>query len=121
MRMEMGEGSGEVEPRRAGRVAFGLSDVLAVVARECNVPIRLLVHASRCRAEAARARQMAMYLAHVVKGISLTAIGSAFGRDRTTVSYACGLIEDLRDDPALDATLDRLEAELNAMEETRHG
>lgn len=51
-----------------------------------------------------------MYLAHVAKGISLTAIGAAFGRDRTTVSYACSLIEDLRDDVEFDAELDRLEA-----------
>lgn len=51
-----------------------------------------------------------MYLAHVAKGISLTSIGAAFGRDRTTVSYACNLIEDLRDDTQFDAELDRLEA-----------
>jgi chromosomal replication initiation ATPase DnaA len=103
------------------REAFGLSDVLAVVAREKNIPIRLLLHDSRCRAEAARARHLAMYLAHVVKGISLTAIGAAFGRDRTTVSYACGLIEDLRDDARFDAELDRLESELNIMEAKQNG
>ena len=51
-------------------------------------------------------------LAHVAKGISLTAIGMAFGRDRTTVSYACSLIEDLRDDAQFDAELERLEAVL---------
>lgn len=87
----------------------GLADVLALISREKHVPIRLLVHISRCRADTARARQLAMYLAHVVKGVSLTAIGAAFGRDRTTVSYACGLIEDLRDNPQFDAELDRLE------------
>ena len=98
-----------------------LGAVLALVSREKDVPIRLLVHASRCRAQAARARQVAMYLAHVVQGISLTAIGEAFGRDRTTVSYACGLIEDLRDDPQFDAELDHLEAALLAMSGGRHG
>jgi len=120
MQMETQRGGGAPDRQEARREAFGLSDVLAVVAREKHVPIRLLVHTSRCRADAARARQLAMYLAHVVKGISLTSIGTAFGRDRTTVSYACGLIEDLRDDARFDAELDRLESELNRMAEKRH-
>ncbi|WP_349433462.1 hypothetical protein [Pararhizobium sp. A13] len=29
-------------------------------------------------------------------------IGYAFGRDRTTVSHACNVVEDRRDDPAFD-------------------
>ncbi|MCW5721270.1 MAG: chromosomal replication initiator DnaA [Devosia sp.] len=91
-----------------------IAAVIALVAREKNVPIRLIVHFSRCRAGAARARQIAMYLAHVVFGASLAEIGLAFGRDRTTVSHACGLIEDLRDDPAFDAELERLESVLLA-------
>lgn len=58
---------------------------------------------------AARARQLAMYLAHTMLGKSLADVGEAFGRDRTTVSYACNLIEDLRDDPAFEAAVTRLE------------
>lgn len=105
----------------AVRASGDLGAVLALISREKGVPIRLLVHTSRCRADAARARQLAMYLAHVVQGISLTAIGEAFGRDRTTVSYACGLIEDLRDDPQFDAALDELEVALLAMTGGLHG
>jgi len=71
--------------------------------------MRMLLNGSRCKLSAARARQLAMYLAHVVQGETLTAIGQAFQRDRTTVSYACALIEDLRDDPAFDADVSRLE------------
>lgn len=97
---------------RPVREDAGLADVLALISREKKIPIRLLVHVSRCQADTARARQLAMYLAHVAKGISLTAIGMAFGRDRTTVSYACSLIEDLRDDAQFDAELERLEAVL---------
>jgi chromosomal replication initiation ATPase DnaA len=94
----------------------GLAQVLALISQDRKIPIRLLVHVSRCQADTARARQLAMYLAHVSKGISLTAIGAAFGRDRTTVSYACSLIEDLRDDAKFDAELDRLEAQLSGGE-----
>lgn len=109
MRIDTHHDNAQLERRGPRPGDGGLADVLALISRERNVPIRLLVHISRCRADTARARQVAMYLAHVAKGISLTSIGAAFGRDRTTVSYACSLIEDLRDDPHFDAELDRLE------------
>jgi len=47
-------------------------------------------------------RQISMYVCHVVLQISLTDIGYAFRRDRTTVSHACHVVEDRRDDPAFD-------------------
>lgn len=80
-----------------------------IIAQEYGVPKSLLLHKSRCRAEAAHARQVAMYLMHVALGESLTSVGAAFSRDRTTVSYACALIEDMRDDTEFDAKMDRLE------------
>ena len=93
-------------------------DVIALIARRKHVPIRLLTHPSRCRADAARARQLAMYLSHVILGCSLTEVGNAFGRDRTTVSYACGVIEDLRDDRLFDEEVALLERHPEAQ---RHG
>lgn len=113
MRIETHHGNAPRERLPSVHEDAGLAQVLALISRERKIPIRLLVHVSRCQAGTARARQLAMYLAHVSKGISLTAIGAAFGRDRTTVSYACGLIEDLRDDRQFDAELDRLEALLS--------
>jgi chromosomal replication initiation ATPase DnaA len=56
-----------------------------------------------------------MYLAHVVFGLSYTRVGICFGRDRTTVRHACALIEDRRDDPALELALAALEAGLLAL------
>jgi hypothetical protein len=58
---------------------------------------------------ATRARHVAMYLAHVVFGLKHVAIGLAFGRSRRSVAYACGWVEDARDDPAFDAALAGLE------------
>lgn len=95
--------------------AWPLDDVIALVARARNVPARLLTHKSRCRAQAARARQIAMYLSHVILGRSLTEIGDAFGRDRTTVSYACALIEDMRDDAMFDEEVQQLEQRLETL------
>jgi len=86
--------------------------VAALVCRRHDVPISLIFSASRCRLAVARARQLAMYLSHVVLGQSLTEVGRGFGRDRTTVSYACALIEDMRDDPAFDAEVTALESQL---------
>lgn len=61
------------------------------------------------------ARQAAMYLAHVSFSLSYTEVGRAFGRDRTTAAHACRLIEERRDDPAVDALLAALEAVCHSM------
>ena len=50
---------------------------------------------TRGRPRVAFARQVAMYLAHVAWGLTLTEVGHVFSRDRTTVAHACGLVEDL--------------------------
>jgi hypothetical protein len=42
--------------------------------------------------------------------MTLSDAGFLFGRDRTTASHACRVIEDLRDDPGLDGLLDAMEA-----------
>lgn len=65
---------------------------------------------TRCRAHIAFARQVAMYLAHVSFGLTYTEIGRCFERDRTTVAHGCRLVEDRRDEPGLDTSLDYLEA-----------
>jgi len=67
---------------------------------------------TRGKPAAAFARQVAMYLAHVSFGLSLTEVGNVFARDRTTVAHACCRIEDLRDDPRFDRSLDLLEGVL---------
>ena len=54
-------------------------------------------------------RQISMYVCHVVLQISLTDIGYSFGRDRTTVSHACNVVEDRRDDRAFDDFIAALE------------
>ena len=70
---------------------------------------------SRGHPRAAFARQVAMYLAHVAWGLTLTEVGQLFDRDRTTVAHACGRVEDLRDDAAFDRSLELLEGVLRAL------
>lgn len=90
----------EFEPRRRDLAGWCL---LRFVAAARGVPTRQLLSPSRGEADVAQARQLAMYLMHVVLGRIYLDVGRFFGRDRTTVSYACALIEDLRDDPEFDA------------------
>lgn len=70
---------------------------------------------TRGRPRAAFARQVAMYLAHVGCGLSLTEVGQVFARDRTTVAHACAIVEDLRDDPLLDRSLELLEGVVRSL------
>ena len=48
--------------------------------------------------EAAFIKHLSIYLCHVVLGHSMRKIASGFKLDRTSVSYACQKIEDMRDD-----------------------
>lgn len=79
------------------------------VAAVFEVDIRELQTVTRGSPRTAFARQVAMYLAHVVCGLSLTEVGTLFARDRTTVAHACSVVEDRRDDPELDGRLEHLE------------
>jgi chromosomal replication initiator protein len=54
-------------------------------------------------------RQIAMYIAREITGFSTTEIGQSFGRDHTTVMYACQRIEERKQaDPTLDSTIQNL-------------
>lgn len=91
---------------RCGSVRQAIEPAVAAV---FDVTLHDLRATTRGSQQAAFARQVAMYLSHVVLGLSLTEVGNQFARDRTTVAHACAMIEDMRDDPALDARLDHLE------------
>jgi len=83
--------------------------VSGVVAAAFDVSVQDLRSPKRGRAKVALARQVAMYLAHVVLGLTLSDAGHLWGRDRTTAAHACRLIEDLRDEQHFDGLLTILE------------
>jgi hypothetical protein len=60
-------------------------------------------------------RQIAMYVCHVALQMPLHEIGKAFGRDRTTVGYACHMIEDRRDDRDFDEFVAAVERTVNTV------
>lgn len=100
---------------RRGRPDFAAARVLALVSDQRQVSRLLLLHSSRCEKSIAEARQVAMYLTHVVLRRTYAEVGDIFGRDRTTVSHACARVEDLRDLPDFDAELARLETAIAEM------
>ncbi|MCK9909200.1 hypothetical protein MXD81_08670 [Microbacteriaceae bacterium K1510] len=75
------------------------------VALTMAVPLGKMRAATRSQVDAAFARQIAMYIAHAVLGMGYRAIGRLCGRDRKTVAYACRVVEQRRDDPAIDRML----------------
>ncbi len=96
--------------RCKGRQIFSQTDVsIAVVSQVFSLQPGDLLQQTRGRAGVALARQLAMYLSHVVAGQTLTEIGERFHRDRTTVAHACRLIESRRDDPSFDRIVELLE------------
>jgi len=106
-------------PRPRGAALHGTSAarraIESAVAAVLEVDARELQARSRGSARTAFARQVAMYLAHVACGISLTDVGLLFRRDRTTVAHACSLVEDSRHDPDLDCRLEHLERAISCL------
>lgn len=96
----------------AARQAEDVQLTCALVARAYNIMFADLFSPTRGEARVAEARQVAMYLSHITFGMSLAAAARRFGRDRTTVAYACRQVEDRRDDNRFDVMLERLELSL---------
>jgi len=69
----------------------------------------------RCRGDAptAFARQVAIYLSCTRLGLSYSAAGRLFGRDRTTATHACSVVEERREEAKVDTVLDCLERSID--------
>jgi hypothetical protein len=99
--------SREAEARAQLRRAAMLC--VRLVALACGTEETALLADSRGSQSEARARQIAIYLLHTALSVPYGEIARFLGRDRTTVSHACRLVEDLRDEPVIDTLLERLE------------
>ncbi len=102
------------ERTHRGKMLRGVDPTLRKVMEETvasvfDVEIEHMRLPSRGPARVATARQVAMYLAHVVCGLSLTEAGVLFERDRTTVAHACRVVEDRREDQDFDRAIGLLE------------
>ncbi|WP_306118150.1 MULTISPECIES: helix-turn-helix domain-containing protein [unclassified Roseitalea] len=77
----------------------GVIDLMAALFSVCG---RQLRSPERSGKPVARVRQIGMYIAHVTLGLRMVDVAAGFGRNKSTVVYACHLIEDLRDDEEFD-------------------
>ncbi|MCR4265329.1 helix-turn-helix domain-containing protein [Nitratireductor sp. ZSWI3] len=98
-----------LSPITEERVTEVCECVLDIVAALFNVSGRELRETGRSSTSVARVRQIGMYVAHVILGLNMTEVGRGFGRDRTTVQYACHLVEDMRDDDEFDRVVNMTE------------
>ena len=105
--------------RRLSRRDKVVAQLLASVAADREVPVELLLARSRCRAEVAVARRLAMYLVHVALGRRISFVAKLFDRHWSTVIRACIAIEDMRDDAEFDLAVTSIEAVLAAANDER--
>lgn len=88
--------------------------VCAIVSIEFGVTTVELLGRTKGPAHLCFARQIAMYLMHVVFQVRVTSVGRAFGRDPSTASHACKVIEGERENALFDHKLQILEEFLNS-------
>lgn len=90
------------------RIRAGLA--MQLIALPTGVTMEAMRSRERMGIGPTRARWLALYLAHVGFGWPLDRVAYAFGVNRATASIACRWVEDARDNPVLDALLERVEA-----------
>ena len=97
------------------------SHICMIVCSVFQLPLQALFQAKRGSAHQALARQYAMYLMHVCCGMSFSDVGRFLGRDRTTVSHACQVIEEHREREVIDWSLNVIEMSLTMMRSQQNG
>jgi len=99
----------------SARAEFAARLVVRLVANSFDVDEAVVLASGRGASEISRARQIAMYLLHTSLSIPYGRLARLFGRDRTTVAHACRTVEDLRDNPARDNAISKLEGILELL------
>ena len=99
-------------PRKDDDLAY-LSSALTAFA--LGLKVDELLSGGRGSLAESRGRQISMYLMRTGLGMSLGRVARAFGRDRSTVAYACQVVEDLRDDADFDIWVEQLTVGLSSV------
>ncbi|MGU3574739.1 helix-turn-helix domain-containing protein [Brucellaceae bacterium C25G] len=92
--------------QRASDMCDGLIDLLSEWFGVSGGELRDSVRGTK---DIARVRQIGMYVAHTTFGMTMSMVATGFGRDRSTVMYACHLIENMRDDCEFDQIVHNFE------------
>lgn len=97
---------GRLDQHDAAVLCDGVIDLMAAL---FSISGRQLRSPKRHGRSVARIRQIGMYIAHTLLGLRMVEVAAGFGRDKSTVMYACHLVEDLRDDLDFDRIVARAE------------
>jgi chromosomal replication initiation ATPase DnaA len=81
------------------------------IAAARRVALADILRVTRGNRAVVEARQLAIYMAHVQLGRPQDVVAWLFSRDRTTVAYACHLMEDRRDDAGFEADIGHIIAD----------
>ncbi len=87
----------------------------ALVGYALGIRVQDILRPGRGSIAATQARQISFYLLRTALCLSLARVARAFSRDRTTVAYACRLVEERRDDPDFDIWMEQLELGLSSV------
>lgn len=98
------------------QIVLHLVDELVDLASEGGPP-----HMAAARMSLCHVRQIAMYLCRVALSMRYRDIAAGFGRDRSTVTHGCEVVENRRDDKAYDGFIDRCERCVAAVFREREG
>lgn len=115
------ENCADVQAQRSRYQSKCFSLVIELVSNFFEVSVEGLRGSTRGAAPICQARQICMYLLHTSLSISYPEIGELFSRDRTTISHACMVVEDLRDDCDIERNLTRLESILETIRSLHGG
>lgn len=66
--------------------------IAAIVAARCDLPVAVVAHGRNRSRKCVRARQIAIYLARTVRGLSYPVIGRSFRKDHTTCMHAVNMV-----------------------------
>ncbi|WP_454287708.1 helix-turn-helix domain-containing protein [Rhizobium arsenicireducens] len=106
--------AGQAMAQAAARAALADRRIVCLVVRQLTAELlgavgdRAQVRRARRRANC-HVRQIAIYVCHVALSMSYGEIAEALRLDRTTVSHACHVVEDRRDDPGFDSFVSTIE------------
>ena len=96
--------------------------ITRIVAGEYRISLKRLFAGGRGNKKESLARHITVYLLHTLLSLSYKEISFVFGKDRTSISYACRIIEDLRDDPRFEERMIAFEdVIISVIEHPRYG
>ena len=104
-------------PKKSDRFSHSANRLIARMSKEVvceafGIPHADLMAPDRGGVTLARARQIAMYLAHIIGQLTLKEVSEQFCRERSTVSHAIINVEDRRDSPVINIKREYLEQRL---------